>query len=51
MLQDGTGSLTTAPWMVLAPSAVIVLLTVSVTLIGDGLRDALDPTSRTGAGR
>lgn len=30
------------------PSVVLVLLTVSVTLIGDGLRDALDPDSARG---
>lgn len=51
MLQDGASSLTTAPWIFLFPAAVVVLLTVSVTLIGDGLRDAFDPTSSSGAGR
>lgn len=51
MLQDGASSLTTAPWIFLFPAAVVVLLTVSVTLIGDGLRDAFDPTSASGGRR
>jgi peptide/nickel transport system permease protein len=51
MLQDGASSLTTAPWVFLAPATVLVLLTVSVTLIGDGLRDAFDPTSVAGGRR
>lgn len=45
MLQDGSASITTAPWLFAFPAGVLVLLTVSVTLIGDGLRDALDPTA------
>ncbi|SER53447.1 peptide/nickel transport system permease protein [Propionibacterium cyclohexanicum] len=45
LLQEGSSSLTTAPWIFFFPAAVLVLLTVSVTLIGDGLRDAFDPTS------
>jgi peptide/nickel transport system permease protein len=51
MLQDGSTALTTAPWIFLAPATVLVLLTVSVTLIGDGLRDALDPTWSKGGRR
>lgn len=51
MLQDGATSLTTAPWILLVPAITLVLLTVSVTLIGDGLRDALDPTSASGVKR
>ncbi|MER6084235.1 ABC transporter permease [Streptomyces sp. NPDC001833] len=49
MLADGSGTITSAPWLFGYPAALVVLLTVSVTLIGDGLRDALDPTSVTGA--
>ncbi|WP_296137444.1 ABC transporter permease [uncultured Tessaracoccus sp.] len=51
MLQDGARSLTTAPWIFLVPATVLVLLTVSVTLLGDGLRDALDPTAARGGRR
>ncbi|AKU15266.1 ABC transporter permease [Luteipulveratus mongoliensis] len=49
MLADGSSSITTAPWLLAFPAGVLVLLTVSVTLIGDGIRDAADPTSKVGA--
>ncbi len=35
--------LTTAPWLVFIPAALIVLLALSCNLVGDALRDALDP--------
>jgi peptide/nickel transport system permease protein len=31
------------PWLVLAPAALIVLTLLAFNLLGDGLRDALDP--------
>jgi oligopeptide transport system permease protein len=34
------------PWMLLAPAAVLITLLLSLTYIGDGLRDALDPKDR-----
>lgn len=46
MVGYGREYLTRAPWILLAPSAVIVLTTLSVSLIGDWLRDRLDPTIR-----
>ncbi|MEU5535802.1 ABC transporter permease [Streptomyces sp. NPDC020362] len=49
MLADGAGALTSAPWLFAFPAGLVVLLTVSMTFIGDGLRDALDPTSVTGS--
>ncbi|MEU3961941.1 ABC transporter permease [Streptomyces buecherae] len=49
MLADGATTITSAPWLFAAPAGLVVLLTVSMTFIGDGLRDALDPTSVTGA--
>ncbi len=48
MLADGQNTLTTAPWLFYLPAAMVVLLTVAMALIGDGLRDALDPTSQSG---
>lgn len=36
--------LQTAPWILLAPSAVLVLTTLSISIVGDWLRDRLDPT-------
>ncbi|MEU6496925.1 ABC transporter permease [Streptomyces sp. NPDC046984] len=47
MLADGSGTITSAPWLFGYPAALVVLLTVSMTLVGDGLRDAFDPTSTT----
>ncbi|MFG2357307.1 ABC transporter permease [Streptomyces sp. NPDC048521] len=49
MLADGANSVTSAPWLFAFPAGLVVLLTVSMTFIGDGLRDALDPTSVTGS--
>ena len=36
----------TAPWLVVFPGVSILLLALSFNLVGDGLRDALDPTQR-----
>ena len=35
-----------APWTMIFPGAVIVVAVVSLNLLGDGLRDALDPRQR-----
>jgi len=43
MMQGSLGNFTDAPWLVLTPGFFIFLTTFSVYLIGDGLRDALDP--------
>jgi peptide/nickel transport system permease protein len=32
-----------APWMMLYPGVILVLMTLAFNLLGDGLRDALDP--------
>jgi peptide/nickel transport system permease protein len=48
MLSDGANSISSAPWLFYFPAALVTLLTISMALIGDGLRDALDPTSRSG---
>ena len=44
MVGYGREYLTRAPWILLAPSVTIVLTTLSVSLLGDWLRDRLDPT-------
>jgi len=44
MVGYGREYLTRAPWILLAPSCVIVLTTLSVSILGDWLRDRLDPT-------
>jgi peptide/nickel transport system permease protein len=44
----GASSISSAPWLFYFPAAALTLLTVSMALIADGLRDALDPTSAAG---
>ena len=46
MVGYGREYLTRASWIMLAPSAVIVLTTLSISIVGDWLRDRLDPTLR-----
>ncbi|HEY4254432.1 MAG TPA: ABC transporter permease [Roseomonas sp.] len=46
MVGYGREYLTRAPWILLSPAAVIVLTTFSVSVLGDWLRDKLDPTLR-----
>ncbi|AKK04776.1 ABC-type dipeptide/oligopeptide/nickel transport system, permease component [Corynebacterium mustelae] len=48
LLTGGTSTLITAPWTFYFPAGVLTLLTVSLALIADGLRDAIDPNSKSG---
>ncbi|MDX6401282.1 MAG: peptide/nickel transport system permease protein, partial [Gaiellaceae bacterium] len=34
-----------APWLMIFPGVFLVLTTLAFNLLGDGLRDALDPRS------
>ena len=43
LLRQGAVYLTIAPWLAFAPGVVLTLAIMSVNLLGDGLRDALDP--------
>lgn len=43
MVYDGQGLYDVAPWLVFAPGLLIFLTVLSCNLVGDGLRDALDP--------
>jgi peptide/nickel transport system permease protein len=47
LISDGTASALTFPWLFLFPAGVLVLIVVCANVIGDGLRDALDPGART----
>jgi peptide/nickel transport system permease protein len=44
MVGYGREYLTRAPWIMLAPATTIVVTTLAVSVIGDWLRDRLDPT-------
>jgi peptide/nickel transport system permease protein len=46
MLNAAQRFLTNAPWMALWPGFAIFLVVLSFNLVGDGLRDALDPRQR-----
>lgn len=46
MVSDGTNLAGVAWWVLAAPAVAIVLMVMGFNLVGDGLRDALDPTSR-----
>lgn len=43
MLADSRGYLTNAPWALFFPGIAIMLTVIGFNLMGDGLRDALDP--------
>jgi peptide/nickel transport system permease protein len=43
MIAESTSVMALAPWLALSPGFAIVFVVVGFNLIGDGLRDALDP--------
>ena len=51
IIQDGQGLLYSRPWVALAPGIAIVLCVLALNVLGDGLRDALDPRSKIRLGR
>lgn len=52
MLRNAQAQLFTSPWMAVFPGLMIFLTVLAINLVGDGLRDALDPGStRTFRGR
>jgi peptide/nickel transport system permease protein len=46
MINQGQRYYRTAPWLVLFPGALIALSVLAFNLLGDGLRDAVDPYAR-----
>ena len=47
IMSEGRDRLLTAWWLTLFPGATIFFLALSISLVGDWLRDVLDPTLRT----
>ena len=43
MLEDATDVYTVAPWLFLFPGGALLITTLAFNLLGDGIRDALDP--------
>lgn len=51
LIAEGTRSVTTFPWVFLFPAGMLVLIVLCANLVGDGLRDALDPGARPAPSR
>ena len=47
MLEDANRYLENAPWLWFFPGMMILITVLAINFVGDGLRDALDPRSRT----
>src|SRR5690606_39800613 len=43
MIREGTVHLTTAPWFSVWPGLAVLFTVLAFNLLGDGLRDVLDP--------
>jgi peptide/nickel transport system permease protein len=46
LIAAGTNSAVTFPWLFWFAGGLLVAIVLAVNLVGDGLRDAIDPTSR-----
>jgi peptide/nickel transport system permease protein len=46
IIADGRDNMAEAPWVMLCPGLAIAMLVLGLNLMGDGLRDALDPRMR-----
>ncbi len=43
LIRDGAAQMSSAPWLLAAPAGLLALMLLGLNLLGDGLRDALDP--------
>lgn len=50
LLRDGTPAAVARPWLFVIPASFLVALLTGVALVGDALRDAIDPTSEVNRG-
>jgi oligopeptide transport system permease protein len=46
LISDGAQQMELAPWLLIFPSAAMIVTLLSFNFIGDGLRDAIDPKDR-----
>ncbi len=46
LISDGIQQIQTAPHLALIPGAMLVLTVLSINVLGDGVRDALDPRAQ-----
>jgi peptide/nickel transport system permease protein len=47
MLQDSQSTMASRPWLTIFPGMAILITVLGINFLGDGLRDALDPTVRS----
>ena len=50
IISDGQSLLYTRPWVSIAPGIMIVLTVLALNVLGDGIRDALDPRAKLRVG-
>ncbi|AUG55842.1 ABC transporter permease [Thalassospira marina] len=48
MIREGFDNILTAWWLVVFPSVAILLTVLALNILGDALRDAIDPKTRSG---
>jgi peptide/nickel transport system permease protein len=46
LVTDGINYVFTAPWLIVFPGLTIVIVVLGFNLLGDGIRDVLDPRLR-----
>jgi peptide/nickel transport system permease protein len=48
MISEARPFINRAPWIALAPGFAMCITVIAINLLGDGLRDVLDPRRRRG---
>ena len=48
MLEASKAVLSKAPWTMIVPGAAVIICVLSLNLLGDGLRDFMDPRTKGG---
>ena len=46
LIAEGKDAIFFQPWLIILPGIALFALVVSINMLGDGLRDITDPTSR-----
>jgi oligopeptide transport system permease protein len=49
LVTEGSSQIVVYPWLLIFPSAAMAITVLALNFLGDGLRDAVDPTSAAGA--
>ena len=47
LVHDGANAMVVYPWLLVFPGVTMALTLFCLNFLGDGLRDALDPSART----